>query len=80
MLIKTLLNRLERFKSFVFSSVTFQVVNGSEPWRLRSWLAPIQSLNVPSVASAAKSEIRNQLDCLNMSRPRNTRNRGTPEE
>jgi len=33
MLIKTVLNRvnrLERFKSFVFGSVTFQVVNGSE--------------------------------------------------
>ena len=30
MLIKTVLNRLEHFKSFVFGTVTFQVVNGSE--------------------------------------------------
>jgi transposase len=30
MLIKTVLNRLELFKSFVFGSVTFQVVNGSD--------------------------------------------------
>ena len=30
MLIKTVLNRLERYKSFVFGAVTFQVVNGSE--------------------------------------------------
>jgi hypothetical protein len=30
MLIKTVLNRLERFKSFVFGAVTFQVINGSE--------------------------------------------------
>ena len=30
MLIKTVLNRLERFKSFVFGAVTFQVVHGSE--------------------------------------------------
>ena len=30
MLIKTLLNRLEHFKSFVFGAVTFQEVYGSE--------------------------------------------------
>ena len=28
MLIKTLLNRLEHFKSFVFGAVTFQLING----------------------------------------------------
>jgi len=30
MLIKTVLNRLEHFKSFIFGAITFQVVNGSE--------------------------------------------------
>ena len=30
MLIKTLLNRIEHFKSFVYGSVTFQDINGSE--------------------------------------------------
>jgi len=30
MLIKTLLNRVEHFKSFVYGAVTFQEVNGSE--------------------------------------------------
>ncbi len=30
MLIKTLLNQLEHFKSFIFGAVTLQTVNGSE--------------------------------------------------
>ena len=30
MLIKTVLNRVERYKSFVFGAVTFQLVNCSE--------------------------------------------------
>ena len=30
MLIKTLLNRIEHFKSFVYGAVTFQDINGSE--------------------------------------------------
>jgi hypothetical protein len=30
MLIKTVLNRIEHFKSFIFGAITFQVVNGSE--------------------------------------------------
>lgn len=30
MLIKTVLNRLERFKSIMFSMVTLQMINGSE--------------------------------------------------
>jgi len=30
MLVKTVLNRLERFKSFVFATVTFQEINGSD--------------------------------------------------
>ena len=68
MLIKTLLNRIGHFKSFVFGAVTFQDINGSEALvvEIKAWAD--SKPECPGCGKRSKNVILSQFGISSMCR------------